>query len=156
MGRFLGDLLGTISASFGIGPKGTRATLSASSLTANRTLALPDAAGTLALQALPMTTQSGTTYTLVAGDANTLIRRTSSTLNKVLVDCTVFNLTNGPAIILIQQVGTGLMSVDVSPGSGGTMNKGGMTATAFQRGSMMYIVVDTSTSFYTGGEVKYL
>lgn len=46
MGRFA-DLLGTLGTSFGIGPKGTRATLDASGLTAARTLAVPDASGTL-------------------------------------------------------------------------------------------------------------
>jgi hypothetical protein len=43
-------LLGTLLSSFGIGTKGTRATLDASGLTSNRTLTLPDASGTLALK----------------------------------------------------------------------------------------------------------
>lgn len=153
-GRWL-DLLGTILDTFGIGPKGARATLDASDLTANRTYALPDAGGTIALAGIPVSQQSGTTYTLAASDAGTIVQRTSSTLNKVYVDASVFDLSNGPAVVLIQQVGTGLMSTDPFDGST-TMNKGGMTATAYQRGSMMYVIVDSSSSFYVGGEVKYL
>ena len=48
MGRFA-DLLGTVKATFGIGPKGARATLDASGLTASRTHTLPDASGTVVL-----------------------------------------------------------------------------------------------------------
>jgi len=43
--RFLGDLLGTLQTSLGIG----RATISAASLSANRTHDLPDKSGTVAL-----------------------------------------------------------------------------------------------------------
>lgn len=48
MGRFA-DILGTLGTSFGIGPKGSRAVLDASALSAARTHALPDKSGTLAL-----------------------------------------------------------------------------------------------------------
>ncbi|MDQ3273745.1 MAG: pyocin knob domain-containing protein [Actinomycetota bacterium] len=47
-GRFA-NLLGTILSSFGIGPKGAQATLSASTLTADRAHALPDKSGTVAV-----------------------------------------------------------------------------------------------------------
>lgn len=132
-----------------------QASLDASDLTADRTHKLPDANGTLALAGIPVSQQSGTTYTLAASDAGTIVQRTSATLNKVYVDASVFDLSNGPVVILLQQVGAGLMSTDPFDGST-TMNKGGMTASAYQRGSMMYVIVDSSSSFYVGGEVKFL
>ena len=49
MAGIIQNLLATVSASLGIGPKGARATLDASALTANRTVTLPDKAGTVAM-----------------------------------------------------------------------------------------------------------
>ena len=46
MGRFA-DLIGTLADTFSIGPKGTRAKFDASGLTAERTITMPDASGTL-------------------------------------------------------------------------------------------------------------
>lgn len=43
------DIAATLSVTFGIGPKGSRATLSASGLTTNRTHTLPDKSGTFAM-----------------------------------------------------------------------------------------------------------
>lgn len=50
MGAFA-NLLGTVLTTFGIGPKGARATIDASAMTAQRTFTLPDASGTLATTA---------------------------------------------------------------------------------------------------------
>jgi hypothetical protein len=155
MGRFA-DLMGTLASSFRFGQKPNTATLDWSALTAARTFKFPDKSDTLAVQSVPISQQGGTTYTLTPADVGTLVQRTNATLNKVYVDCTVFDLSKGPAVILLQQVGAGLMSTDVLAGSGGTMTKGGMTASAYQRGSMMYVIVDTNTNFFVGGEVKYL
>lgn len=72
MGMFA-NLLGTFLGSFGIGPKGARATLSASGLTADRAHTLPDKAGTIALlddvsgaRATPTLVATGTTFTVPA------------------------------------------------------------------------------------------
>lgn len=47
MAGLVQNLLATVCTTFGIGPKGARATLDASGLTSARTLNLPDASGTL-------------------------------------------------------------------------------------------------------------
>ncbi|MEY2653569.1 MAG: hypothetical protein RLZZ524_597, partial [Pseudomonadota bacterium] len=47
--RWLSDFAGTSRTAIGLGPKATRATLSAADLTAPRAIALPDKAGTVAL-----------------------------------------------------------------------------------------------------------
>lgn len=63
-GKFL-NLLGTVLSSFGIGPASTRATLSASLLTAPRALTLQDKAGTIALTSdarVPTLVLTGETY----------------------------------------------------------------------------------------------
>lgn len=73
-GRF-SNLLGTVLAAFSIGTKGSRSTLSAAGLTADRAHALPDNSGTLALLSdtgrVPTRVADGATY-FVPIDTQTL------------------------------------------------------------------------------------
>lgn len=92
MGRFA-DILGVLGSTFGIGPSGSRATLDASALTAPRTLALPDAAGKLALASMSIRNVSAST-TLVAADAGNIVGVTanSAVVTVITVDPTVFQV----------------------------------------------------------------
>lgn len=76
MGRFA-DLLGTVLTSFGIGPKGARATLSAAGLSADRTLTLPDKTGTVATLDSPAFTGTPTAPTPATSDSSDRIATTA-------------------------------------------------------------------------------
>jgi hypothetical protein len=118
----ISNLLATTSATFGIGPKGTRATLDASGLSAARTLTLPDRAGTLALASLNVITDATTARTLSAGDLNSYIRMTSSSANTV----TAPSDTTAPSVAVgyqfhIRNAGSGTTTIVADTGV--TINK---------------------------------
>lgn len=94
------DLLGTMKTTFGIGPKGSRATLSATGLTAPRTLALPDKDGTLATlgdvggggpgltaQTVHLTATQASTATALANVTQLVLPVAANGI--YLIDCTV-------------------------------------------------------------------
>jgi hypothetical protein len=115
-------LLGTLASSFGFGAKGTRLTLDYSALTADRTVAVPDRAGTLALASLNVITDATTARTLSAADCNAYVRMTSSSANTVTApsDTTASGVAVGYQFH-IRNAGTGTTTIVADTGV--TINK---------------------------------
>lgn len=97
---------------------------------------------------IPANVQSGTSYTLVAGDAGKEVQMSNAAANTVAVDASV--MTVG-AVVLIRQTGAGQTSITAA--SGTTITNGGPTRKAAKQGACMYVRVDSSSTAYVGGEV---
>jgi P pilus assembly chaperone PapD len=87
--------------------------------------------------------QSGTSYTLAAGDAGNVIQFTNSSAVTLTVNTSTF--TQGQ-VVAIEQAGTG--QVTVAPGSGVTIATSKSLKT-FGQGAIIGLICDTSSTGYT-------
>lgn len=135
-----------------------QATLDASGLTAARTLALPDVAGTLATARTQVYyVITGTAGSALAAWANGIVHNTSTTGAFTLtVDGTLFSAGD---VILVRQASSYQLTVAAAAGS--QLILSGPTAKTAQLGSMIYIEIGkagidatgTNVPIFVGGEV---
>ena len=96
---------------------------------------------------IPANVQTGTSYTLVAGDAGKAVQMSNASANTVTLDASVFAVGS---VGLIRQTGAG--QTTVAAASGTTIIKGGPTLKTAQKGSMLSWRCDSSTLIYINGE----
>ena len=108
--------------------------------------------GTVTLrQKLEFDAETGTTYTLVAGNLNQLVTLNNASPITLTVPPSVFSAGD---VINIAQIGAG--QVTVSQGAGGTINSTGATATAPKlraRYSAASIICTASNTFLVVGDI---
>jgi hypothetical protein len=95
--------------------------------------------------------QTGTTYTLVAGDLNDLVTLNNASAITLTVPPSVFSAND---IISISQIGAG--QVTLAQGAGVTINSTGATATAPKlraRWSAASIICTASNTFLVVGDI---
>jgi hypothetical protein len=96
--------------------------------------------------------QTGTTYTLVAGDLNDLVTLNNASAITLTVPPSVFSAND---IISISQIGAG--QVTLAQGAGVTINSNGATATAPKlrvRWSSASIICTASNTFLVVGDIS--
>lgn len=141
MGRFA-DMLGTLAQTFKIG----HATLDASGLTAARTLALQDAAGTLALLGKAPYKLITSSYSVVAADAGKIIvDGTGSNQSTVTLDASLF--ASGNALTLVSYSTQGTL---IGAASGTTLHAGRRLPFVRGSGGVVLAVFDPPDVYLTG------
>lgn len=91
-------------------------TLSVTNPTADRTITLPDASGTVLLNEIQFNAQTGTTYTLALSDAGKLITLGSSSATTVTVPTDASVAFPTGTQVNLQQIGTGEVTVSGDTG----------------------------------------
>jgi ATP-dependent protease HslVU (ClpYQ) peptidase subunit len=100
---------------------------------------------------LAITTQTGTTYTLVAGDVNDLVTMNNASSITLTVPPSVFSAND---TINIAQIGAG--QVTFAQGAGVTINSTGATATAPKlraQWSSASVICTSSNTFLVVGDI---
>jgi len=99
---------------------GFETTVAVTDPTADRTLTLPDATGTVALQDLAFNAQTGTTYTFVLADAGKMITSSNGSAQTLTVPPNSSVAYATGTQIIVQAIGSG--TATLAAGSGVTIN----------------------------------